>query len=205
MAMKFALVALAATMVCGLVLITLISSNRLSRSNLLLSERLASLAEDTSKKPEGITSNTISAQSGNVGKTVKRRTPSDSKQRKNNDDSRKIFYSAEGLAYHPGGKKSEIVHSGEGIAFASGSGLFSSDPRFRRSTSESSKASNHNQVLYSSEALGYYDKPTTVGKLSLFDGGSGMYSTDIRFRHVTHDGTYQVTDWRFRTGIFPML
>ena len=97
------------------------------------------------------------------------------------------YYSAKGLAYHVDNSKS-YIKNGQGVAFSSGSGMFSTDPRFR------SKEAKTKNMFHSAEGLGYSNDAVheQSAKDVKFSSGSGMYSTDNRFRKPKHAPAQQV-------------
>ena len=88
--------------------------------------------------------------------------------------SKKVLYSAQGLAYPA---KAEASLNGKGQRFAPGSGMFSTDPRMVQTKEKKGT------VHFSSQGLGYSAEPK-ASKNTRFSSGSGMYSTDVRFRHA---------------------
>jgi hypothetical protein len=89
--------------------------------------------------------------------------------------SKKILYSAQGLAYPAKAEASSL--NGKGQKFAPGSGMFSTDPRMIQ------KKERKGTIYYTSQGLGYSAEPKASAN-TRFLSGSGMYSTDVRFRHA---------------------
>jgi hypothetical protein len=150
---KFVLHCIAATFLCGLLAISHVAHHK-NQARLVLVEQSGD--SDAALAAGDATQMQVDAAQAHATEPTK-----------------KVLYSAEGLAYPA--KANKMSHK-KGERFAPGSGMFSTDPRM---TQKEEKGA----VFYSSQGLGYSAEPKAATN-TRFLSGSGMYSTDVRFRHA---------------------